>query len=121
MSRMIYIKTRVNQVYYEWCECNTVEHPCLEITVITSNAASAKLCEKCDERVACLVSLNPCYNKVVWHVCNGSRQGVYFIKKIPAAGGKEVHIQDSPGADEEVFKRLTGLTFEDVVAKLYRR
>lgn len=127
MERVIYIRQEKNlrckgidRYAYDFHNCHGDEHSCIEINVIFENET---LCLKCTRRIDCLVSPKRCKTHVYWHICNGNSSGVYFTPDYKSSGYlRDRDVKKAFTAlvgDEKKFRELTGLTFDDVVDKLY--
>ncbi len=128
MERVIYIRQGKNLPYppymtgYPNCPGDG-KNPCIEISVIQEHK---QYCEACDKRIDCLAkSVLPCRQITTWHICSGGGAGVYYSpdysgRSFPGARRPMERVKGIAINHERKFKEITGLTFEDVVFKLYR-
>lgn len=124
MDRTIYIRQGMNlrcksldKHDYEYLSCAGDDHPCIEINVI---AEDEERCLTCDRRIDCLVKPQKCSFHVYWHICSGNCSGVYCTPNYLRVGFMRDRECSKVGKDEKKFIELTGLSFDDVVYKLYR-
>lgn len=123
MERVIYIRQGLNlhcksmeRYDYGYRNCTGDTHPCMEINVIAEDEVR---CMSCDRRIDCLVKPQRCQSHVYWHICSGDSSGVYYTPNYQGVGYlRDRNIKKVEG-DEKKFFDLTGLTFGDVVNKLY--
>lgn len=125
MNRVIFIREgmnlqcRVFNTGWDYCKGNG-KNPCMEINVIFEDT---NLCLECQRRIDCLVKPQQCMTSVTWHICDGPLAGVFHNPSYQTFGwmrNREIFaVGPPPDEDEEKFTALTGLTFADVVKKLY--
>jgi hypothetical protein len=125
MDRIMYIREgvnlqcRVHGLGWDYCNGNG-KSPCMEINVFHEDTGR---CMECTNRIDCLVKPQRCLTHVQWHVCDGPLAGVFYNPSYQTYGFmRNREILDAPTPphdDEKKFKLLTGLTFADVVKKLY--
>jgi len=125
MDRVIYIRQghhlhckSLEKYDYGYHNCSGDDHPCIEINVIAEDEVR---CMDCDHRIDCLVKPQKCAIHVYWHICNGNSAGVYFTPNYQRSGYLRDREVKKVRGDEKKFHELTGLTFDEVVYKLYRR
>ena len=116
MDRVIYIRQGLN-LYHRNHDCSGDGNPCIEVNVIFKDDGR---CMSCDQRIDCLVKPQKCLTHVSWHICNGVGAGVYHTPNYQGNRYLRERAVEKVKGDERKFHELTGLTFDDVVYKLYR-